>query len=437
MSIWFKRAVRRKRKDLSIVVVTYNMPREIPRTLLSLSVGYQRDISGDDYEVIVVDNGSHPPLDAKLLNQFPGTFRLIRIDSASPSPAPAVNRGIAAAEGDVIGVMIDGARIVTPGLLHFGRHGARLYERAVVASLGWYLGFDFQRWSMRSGYDLAQEDVLLASIEWPKDGYRLFDIGTMDESSVEGWFQPIAESNALFMRRQLWEELGGLDERFDGPGGGLVNLDTFYRAMELSDARLVVLLGEATFHQLHGGVATNCPVEKAGDAHIAWTTQYRRIRGCDYIKPTLGHLPTYVGIVPRPALSHVIRAAVAPVRHDAHRPLGPEFDSRLWSDGPTQASTIPKIAAAITLAHGEFRAGHYHVAATIARLIRSRDPNAYEPQRLLSLVAGALEDPRPVDDAESARAVQEATRLLEEHDSAQSSARPTQLASEDRNKPAR
>lgn len=410
---------QRSRKDLSIVVVAYNMPRELPRTLLSLSARCQRDISPDDYEVIVVDNGSTPAVDRKLLEKLPGTFHLLRIDSASPSPAPAVNRGIAAAGGDVIGVMVDGARIVTPGLAHFARHGARLYPRAVVATLGWYLGYDFQRWSMRSGYDQAREDALLAAIEWPKDGYRLFEIGTMDESSVEGWFQPIAEANALFMRRELWEELGGMDERFDVLGGGYVNLDIFRRAMGLNDARLVLLLGEATFHQLHGGVATNLPVERVADAQSAWADQYRRIRGQDYTKPAQSGPPTYLGTLPRPALSHVVRAAIAPVSGPAHAPLGEKFDLHMWTQEPGEHASDPAVAAAMGLAQREFGAGRYQAAVAVARLIRSRAPEAREPQRLLSLIAGALEEVEPrFPSPQYFLALAEANRLFGAHESA-------------------
>src|SRR4051812_5850649 len=112
------------------------MAREVPRTLYSLSSAYQRDIDPDDYEVIVVDNGSSPPLDPRVIDRLDGHFRLIRIDQASPSPAPAANRGLAEARGDVIGVMIDGARLVTPGLLHFALHGVRLFDQAIVATLG-------------------------------------------------------------------------------------------------------------------------------------------------------------------------------------------------------------------------------------------------------------------------------------------------------------
>ena len=123
MRTWF----RLRRPEVSVVIVVHNIPREAPRTLLSLSAAYQRHINAEDYEVIVIDNGSSPPLDPKALRDLEGSFRLIRIDPAPSSPAHAVNRGLAAARGEVIGMMIDGARIATPGLLHFARHGARLY----------------------------------------------------------------------------------------------------------------------------------------------------------------------------------------------------------------------------------------------------------------------------------------------------------------------
>lgn len=298
-----------RKPDVSVVVVVYNMAREAPRTLHSLSAAYQRHIDPDDYEVIVVDNGSNPPLDPQLVARLSGNFRLIRIDHASPSPAQAVNRGLAEARGEVIGVMVDGARIVTPGLLHFARHGAHLYDKAVIATLGWYLGPDFQWRSMESGYDRAREDALLESIDWPNDGYRLFEIGAMDESSIDGWFKPIAESNALFLRREFWEVLGGLDERFDAPGGGLLNLDTFNRALEWPDAQLVILLGEATFHQLHGGTNTNSPLVRQHDNWTGWGSQYANIRGRPYEIARPKHPPAYIGTFPRPMLAQIVRAA--------------------------------------------------------------------------------------------------------------------------------
>jgi glycosyltransferase involved in cell wall biosynthesis len=299
-----------KRKPaVSVVLVVYNIPREGPRTLYSLSASYQRHIDPDDYEVIVIDNGSTPPFDPKVIEDLCGNFRLIRMDPASTSPAQAVNRGISEAQGDVIGVMIDGARLVTPGLIHFARHAAGLYDKTVVATLGWYLGPDFQGSSIQAGYDRAHEDALLNSIGWPQDGYRLFEIGVMDESSVDGWVQPITESNALFLRRELWEVLGGVDERFNAPGGGLLNLDTFRRALELPDAELVILLGEATFHQLHGGTNTNARPERQRQNEDRWLLEYASIRGHPYATLRPRHAPTYIGTLPPAALARIVLAA--------------------------------------------------------------------------------------------------------------------------------
>jgi tetratricopeptide (TPR) repeat protein len=403
--------------DVSVIVVVYNMAREASRTLLSLSASYQRYIKADEYEVIVVDNGSDPPLDPKLFAELKGNFRLIRIDNASPSPAQAVNRGIAEARGDIICVMIDGARIITPGLLHFARHGARLHDHAVVAALGWYLGYDFQRWAIQCGYDQAREDALLAEIGWPQNGYRLFDIATLDESSVEGWFHPISEANALFMRRESWDRIGGMDERFVSPGGGLVNLDTYSRALELPHARLVLLLGEGTFHQVHGGVATNLRPDLMQEKWVQWASEYERLRGQPYASPKISSPPAYIGPLPRPALLHFVHAAVAPVRRHSELSLGVDFDPELWSLHAPAPAKDPIIAALIELAHRELKIGRYPAATSIARLARSRAPDEYEPQRLLSITATGADQAYPLE-AEHFLAIGEAYRLLGERERA-------------------
>jgi glycosyltransferase involved in cell wall biosynthesis len=411
----------RRQPDLSVIVIVHDMPREAPRTLLSLSSNYQRHIGADDYEVIVVDNGSDPPLERGLLDSLAGNFLLIRIDPAPASPAHAVNCGIAEARGSIIGVMVDGARIASPGMLHFARHGARLYNDTVVATLGWYLGHDLQRWSMQYGYDQAREDALLAAIDWPQDGYRLFDVSTLDESSVDGWLLPISESNALFMRREMWTALGGMDERFDFPGGGLLNLDTFRRAMELPKAELVVLLGEGTFHQFHGGVSTNSTPERLVENFARWAAQYTAIHGRSYDLPRPKNR-TYVGVLPRQILSRLVHAAIAPhPRHD-EPPLGPSFDRDFWSLTPSIRPAEPIVAELVDLAQNEFRSGRYDTGIAVARLILRHDPDQGKGQNLLSLVAArAPFAPTEGLSAEHHFALGEAYRLLGENDRAASS----------------
>ncbi len=276
---------------LSLVLVAYDMRRELPRTIRSLSPPMQRGVDASDYELIVVDNGSAEPPDREECEALGARIRWLRIDDALPSPASAINRGIAAATAPLIGVMIDGARLATPGVLRYALLAADLHPRPVVATVGFHLGPDLQRRAIKAGYDRDAEDALLDGVDWTGDGYRLFDVSVFAGSSSEGWFSPPKESNALFMPAELWEELGGFDERFITPGGGFVNTDTFARACELPDSRLIILLGEGTFHQIHGGVATNSPVVRRTE----FREEYERLTGREPAAPDVQ--PVYLGTV--------------------------------------------------------------------------------------------------------------------------------------------
>lgn len=267
--------------SLSVVVVAHDMAREIPRTIRSLSPLMQRDIAADAYEIIIVDNGSPVPLNEETLPSYGATLRLYHQQPAPVSPVPAINAGLAMARGDLIGVMIDGARLASPGLLAKARQASRLHHRPVVGTLGFHLGPKVQMESVREGYDQRAEDDLLKGIDWESDGYRLFDISVFAASAARGWFAMPSECNALFMPRALWDELGGFDPAFDSPGGGYVNHDTWTRACALPETETILLLGEGTFHQVHGGIATN----RHDAPRALWNKEYRRLRGGKYEPP--------------------------------------------------------------------------------------------------------------------------------------------------------
>ena len=291
--------------DVSIVLVTFNMARELPRTLQSLSREMQTGVEQITYEIIVVDNGSEPPLS---IRPDP-SVSVIRIGDAPPSPCHAVNVGLRACHGRLIGVMIDGARLASPGLVQHAVLASRLHPRPVISTLSFHLGPDRQDRTVLDGYGRDTEDALLASSGWEQDGYRLFSISSLAASAKDGWFRPIFESNALFLPRPMWAELGGYEERFVSAGGGLANLDVFERAWSLPGSQYIVLLGEGTFHQFHGGVASN----SVNPPFDRWWAEYRAIRGREL--RGLNTVPLYLGRVRREVLQGLgdsVRTALGP-----------------------------------------------------------------------------------------------------------------------------
>jgi hypothetical protein len=252
------------------------MARELPRTIYSLSPPYQRDVCAGDLEIIVIDNGSqHRPVPT----DFDGIAATVIVESCtvrSPSPVAAANQGLLLARGKLIGMWLDGARMASPGLLAACIAAARLSDKAVVATVNYQLGPARQCVSGDHGYNRTEEDRLLDSIEWPKDGYRLFDVATCELADPET--SPMLESNGLFMPATLWDLVGGYDSSFDMPGGGMANPDLLTRATDLPGAEFIRVVGEGTFHQTHGGVTTTSLTAALNELKIG-SQFYRQLRG--------------------------------------------------------------------------------------------------------------------------------------------------------------
>lgn len=283
---------------LSVIVVFYNMSREAPRTLYSLSSTYQQHVSEEEYEVVAVDNGSRTPLSEAAIKSFGANITYINITNASPSPSRAINIGVDNAVSSYIGIMVDGARILSPGTIRRALDCAHYFNNPVAQTLGMHLGPDIQTKSIRHGYNTTIEDQLLADIDWKNNGYRLFEIAALAGSSHRGLFLPQHESNLIFVDREHFYRIGGFNEKFETPGGGLVNLDFYNRVTEGSDKKLISLLGEATFHQVHGGIITNQPHDKTKHILQQYQKEYREIYGTPFtpnlaVAELYGNLSTY------------------------------------------------------------------------------------------------------------------------------------------------
>jgi cephalosporin hydroxylase/predicted O-methyltransferase YrrM len=284
--------------DLSVVVVFYNMRREAARTLHSLSRAYQEELDDVEYEVICVENGSSDDqkLGEAFVRDFGPEFRYLDLgDDARPSPAMALNAGIRAGRGRAFALMIDGAHVLTPGVLHFGLVGLATYAPAVVATQQWYLGPGQQGDVMGTGYDQAYEDRLLEAIRWPSAGHRLFEIGHF--IGGRDWLDGMWESNCMFVPRSLLAQVGGFDEAFSIAGGGYANLELYERLGASPDVTVCTIMGEGSFHQVHGGTTTNqVDAEERRSRVHGYSEEYADLRGRLFKGP--GKPIHYVGRIP-------------------------------------------------------------------------------------------------------------------------------------------
>jgi hypothetical protein len=283
--------------SISVVVIVYDMVAQAMNTLYSLSTAYQQDVVAGDYEVIVVENRSERVLDPEAVEALPGQFRYVIRDEPGKSPAAAINAGIALARGATIGLMIDGARMLTPGVLSHALMARRMTEGALVAVPGYQLGPVVHH--MAHNRTPADDRALLDMIGWPAQGYRLFEVSSLSMANRMGFLRSFMECNCLFAPADVLRGIGGADERFDLPGGGALNLYIYHRLAHHPQTRLVVLPGEGSFHQIHGGVTTTTEGDYEARS-AAFLAQLNALLGEPFKAPIVPTL--YLGQLPQELL---------------------------------------------------------------------------------------------------------------------------------------
>lgn len=289
---------------LSIVVIFHNMQREAVRTLYSLSPAHQQQVTGDDYEIIAIDNGSVHPLDPEEVAAIAPNIRYHFHETNSVSPVGAVNLGADMAQGDAIAVIVDGARMATPGLVRQSLAALQLNHNAFVCALSWHLGPDVQDKSVHAGYDQTHEDASLAKANWKGNGYQLFEISTLAPSSGCGFLGGFPTECSWFcMKTAAFLAVGGFNREFQSPGGGQCNHEFRNRALSDPDLKPIILLGEGVFHQVHGGVATNSAPDQRPQS--LFKEEFQRIMGKPFAPVSPRNL-VYMGQMPNSARRFVL-----------------------------------------------------------------------------------------------------------------------------------
>lgn len=266
--------------QLSVIVIFFNNRREAPRTLLTLSRTYQRGIENLDYEVLAIDSNSPEALKAEMVESFGSEFSYHFVKTAHPSPIEALRLGLQLSKGKYVMVMIDGAHILTPNVLSKWCDVIQVYPSSCVYTQRYHLGK--YRQNDNPDYNQSKEDELLKSIDWENNGYNLFSISSFQQTA-EWWFSRHYESNCIVFLKERLVEYASFDKDYISIGGGFLNLDIFKRGVEDARNTVVVLMGESTFHQFHGGTTTN--VARGQVKLLTYRKEYFRLNGVHYSRP--------------------------------------------------------------------------------------------------------------------------------------------------------
>ena len=168
--------------DVSVVVPSFGRPERLAALLEHLAT---QTLPFDRFEVIAVDNGSgpdHAAAYAELGKEFPGNFRLLRID-VNRGPAPARNLGWREAKADLVAYTDDDVT-PDPDWLEAGVAAMRADERLGVV-----------QGAMRAPAELGDAKAPPWTVVHRIDGPT-----------------PFFEGCNLFFRRAALEETGGFDE---------------------------------------------------------------------------------------------------------------------------------------------------------------------------------------------------------------------------------
>ena len=217
---------------ISIVIPVYNQ-WDMTKQCLESIVRHSGNV---DYEIIIIDNGSTPPVREQYFN---GYDNIIRNETNLGFPK-AVNQGIRAASGDII-CLLNNDTVVTPHWLE--RLTARLDEYDIVSPMTNYVA-GLQK-AITATYD-DEASLNHAAIEWTKQN----DGVTQEVNFVIGF--------CMVFRKALFNDIGDFDESMFPCSGE--EIDFCFRCRDLGGK--VAIARDVYIH--HYGSQTFMEMQQSG-----------------------------------------------------------------------------------------------------------------------------------------------------------------------------
>lgn len=172
---------------ISVIIPTYNRPDQLEICLTSLS---ELDYPHDAWEVIIVDDGGHSPLD-KITNKFKSNLDISLLRQANAGPAAARNTGAQKARGELLAFTDDDCKPEKNWLRIMAGHYQKTPERIIGGKTVNRLKKNL--YSAASQYIV---DIVYRHYNTNKDDARFF------------------ASNNIAVPKNLYHKVGGFTEAF-------------------------------------------------------------------------------------------------------------------------------------------------------------------------------------------------------------------------------
>jgi glycosyltransferase involved in cell wall biosynthesis len=165
---------------VSVIVPVFNNPEALAECIDTL---YQQSYPADQFEIVVVDNASMPPL--SLSRQHSPTLTTVRC--LTPGAYAARNAGVQVARGDIL-VFIDSDCLAESDWIASGVNALTANPDAVVGG----------------------EVAMLPPEAWSAVAYYQYLVGFFQQKNIEE--KGFSATANLFCRRQQFMVVGGFDE---------------------------------------------------------------------------------------------------------------------------------------------------------------------------------------------------------------------------------
>ena len=158
--------------------------------------------------------------------------------------------------GEAIALMIDGAHVLTPGVLRYGMLGLRTYEPAIVATQQWYVGPGQQPDAMHAGYDQRLRGPAVRARSSGRSTATGCSRSATSSATATG-STGCGRATASSCPARCSSRSAASTRASRCRAAATPTSTSTSGSARRPDVTVVTILGEGSFHQVHGGTTTN------------------------------------------------------------------------------------------------------------------------------------------------------------------------------------